>query len=62
MVTLHNLSAESVKVRLPEDAEEPEPGQGHGMRQVLGDTDPPYSPGQEISLGRYGFRWLRRSS
>ena len=30
------------------------------MRQVLGDADPPYIPGQEIILGRYGFRWLRR--
>jgi len=26
---------------------------------VLGDTCPPYIPGQEITLGRYGFRWLR---
>ena len=29
------------------------------MRQVLGDTGTPYVPGQEITLGRYGFRWLR---
>jgi maltose alpha-D-glucosyltransferase/alpha-amylase len=58
-VTLHNLSAEPVKVRLPDDADEP--GQGHRMRQVLGDTDPPHSPGQEITLGRYGFRWLRQT-
>jgi hypothetical protein len=48
-----------VKVRLPDDADEP--GQGHRMRQVLGDTDPPHSPGQEITLGRYGFRWLRQT-
>jgi maltose alpha-D-glucosyltransferase / alpha-amylase len=58
-VTLHNLSAEPVKVRLPDHAEEP--GHGQRMRQMLGDTDPPYSPGQEITLGRYGFRWLRRT-
>jgi maltose alpha-D-glucosyltransferase / alpha-amylase len=56
-VTLHNLSAEPAKVRLPADAEDP--GHGQRVRQVLGDTDPPYSPGQEITLGRYGFRWLR---
>jgi len=58
-VTLHNLSAEPAKVRLPDDAEEP--GHGHPMRQMLGDTDPPYSPGEEITLGRYGFRWLRQT-
>jgi maltose alpha-D-glucosyltransferase/alpha-amylase len=40
-VTLHNLSAEPAKVRLPDDAEEP--GHGQPMRQMLGDTDPPYS-------------------
>jgi len=58
-VTLHNLSAEPAKVRLPDD--EDEPAQVQRMRQVLGDTDPPYRPGQEISLGRYGFRWLRQT-
>jgi maltose alpha-D-glucosyltransferase/alpha-amylase len=58
-VTLHNLSAEPAKVRLPDGAEEP--GQGQRMRQMLGDTDSPYSPGQEITLGRYGFRWLRQT-
>ena len=58
-VTLHNLSAEPAKVRLPDDTDEP--GQGQRMRQMLGDTDPPYRPGQEISLGRYGFRWLRQT-
>jgi len=58
-VTLHNLSAEPVKVRLPDGAEEPD--QGKRMRQMLGDTDPPYSAGQEITLGRYGFRWLRQT-
>jgi maltose alpha-D-glucosyltransferase/alpha-amylase len=58
-VTLHNLSAEPAKVRLPDGAEEP--GQGQRMRQMLGDTDSPYSPGQEITLGRYGLRWLRQT-
>jgi glycosidase len=58
-VTLHNLSAEPAKVRLPDDAEEP--GHGQPMRQMLGDTDPPYRPGEEITLGRYGFRWLRQT-
>jgi maltose alpha-D-glucosyltransferase/alpha-amylase len=58
-VTLHNLSAEPAKVRLPDGAEER--GQGQRMRQMLGDTDSPYSPGQEITLGRYGLRWLRQT-
>ena len=59
MITLHNLSAEPAKVHLPDDPDEAaEEGR---MRQVLGDADPPYSPGQEITLGRYGFRWLRRT-
>jgi glycosidase len=58
-VTLHNLSAEPAKVRLPDDTEEP--GHGRRMRQVLGDTDAPYSAGQKITLGRYGFRWLRQT-
>ncbi len=60
MVTLHNLSAEPVKVQLPDDLDEP--AGGVGMRQVLGDADPPYQPGQELVLGRYGFRWLRREA
>ena len=58
-VTLHNLSAEPAKVRLPDDTQDP--GHGQRMRQTLGDTDPPYSPGQEITVGRYGFRWLRQT-
>jgi maltose alpha-D-glucosyltransferase/alpha-amylase len=60
-VTLHNLSDEPVKVRLPGDVDESTGGQpARGMRQVLGDTDPVYSAGDDIALGRYGFRWLRR--
>jgi maltose alpha-D-glucosyltransferase/alpha-amylase len=58
MVTLHNLSAEPAKVSLPDDAD----GRGGGerMRQVFGDADPPYTEDREITLGQYGFRWLRR--
>jgi maltose alpha-D-glucosyltransferase/alpha-amylase len=57
MVTLHNLSAETVTVS-------PTGGltdlaRANRIRQVLGDPGPPYRPGQEITLGRYGFRWLR---
>ena len=57
-VTLHNLSAEPARVRLPDDLKEP--GDGQRMRQVLGDADAPYRAGQKITLGRYGFRWLRQ--
>jgi maltose alpha-D-glucosyltransferase/alpha-amylase len=57
MITLHNLSAEPAKVHLPDN---PDKATEEGrMRQVLGDADPPYGPGQAITLGRYGFRWLR---
>jgi len=58
MITLHNLSAEPVQVHLPDDREAA--GEAK-MRQVLGDAAPPYRPGQAITLGRYGFRWLRRT-
>ena len=54
MITLHNLSADQVKVRLPEDRDE-------RMRQVLGDAGSPYQPGEPVTLGRYGFSWLRWS-
>jgi maltose alpha-D-glucosyltransferase/alpha-amylase len=57
MVTLHNLSADPVTVRLPDHV-----SRSAGMRQVLGDASPPYRAGQEIALGRYGFRWLRGSA
>jgi hypothetical protein len=59
MNTLHNLSAEPAKVHLPDDPDEAT--EDERMRQVLGDADPPYSPGQQITLSRYGFRWLRRT-
>ena len=59
MVTLHNLSAEPAKVRLPHDLDEA--ARGEGLRQVLGDAGPPDRPVQDITLGRYGFRWLRRA-
>jgi hypothetical protein len=56
MITRTTVS-EPAKVRLPDNPDEAtEEGR---MRQVLGDADPPYGPGQEITLGRYGFRWLR---
>jgi hypothetical protein len=59
MVTLHNLSAEPVKVRLPGDLEQAD--EGMRLRQVLGDTEPAYRAGEDVTLGRYGFRWLRRT-
>jgi maltose alpha-D-glucosyltransferase/alpha-amylase len=54
MVTLHNLSAEPVTIPLAGDLT-----QANQVHQVLGDPEPPYRPGQDIDLGRYGFRWLR---
>jgi maltose alpha-D-glucosyltransferase/alpha-amylase len=57
-VTMHNLSAEPVTIRLPDDADRP--SEGERLTQVLGDADPAYIPAHEITLGRYGFRWLRR--
>jgi maltose alpha-D-glucosyltransferase/alpha-amylase len=58
-ITLHNLSAEPVKVRLPGDLDEA--AGGKSLRQVLGDAGPAHESGQPITLGRYGFRWLRRT-
>ncbi|HET9973137.1 MAG TPA: hypothetical protein VFQ68_33235 [Streptosporangiaceae bacterium] len=60
MITLHNLSAVPVKVRLPEDQDEPE--RDEWMRQVLGGAGSPYRPGEPVTLGRYGFSWLRWSA
>jgi hypothetical protein len=54
MITLHNLSADPATITPQGDLADLE-----RASQVLGDPEPPYSPGQEITLGRYGFRWLR---
>jgi maltose alpha-D-glucosyltransferase/alpha-amylase len=59
VVTLHNLSAESAAVHLPDDLAERAPARTKEVRQVLGDAEPPHSTSQEIALGGYGFRWLR---
>ena len=60
MVTLHNLSAEPVKVRLPDDLDEPAGDERHapGARRRRPAVPPGRGP---VTLGRYGFRWLRRS-
>lgn len=57
LVTLHNLSGGPASVRLPAGLE----GSGHGgeVRQVLGDDPYDTAAGQDISIGGYGFRWLR---
>ncbi len=66
VVTLHNLSAEPARVRLPDDVTA-RPHQGD-IRQLLGDTTT--SPradgtgtaaraGVDLELAGYGFRWLR---
>jgi maltose alpha-D-glucosyltransferase / alpha-amylase len=65
VVTLHNLSAEPAQVRLPDDLGD-RPGQGE-IRQLLSDTGSPAASetgtqvrvGADITLGGYGFRWLR---
>jgi maltose alpha-D-glucosyltransferase / alpha-amylase len=57
VVTLHNLSAEPATVRLPANLDGQAPA--GEVRQVLGDSGPPHSTGQEIALSGYGFRWLR---
>ncbi len=65
VVTLHNLSAEPARVRLPGDLGD-RPGQGE-IRQLLGDSGAPAAggagtpvqAGAEITLPGYGFRWLR---
>jgi maltose alpha-D-glucosyltransferase / alpha-amylase len=55
MITLHNLSADPLTIPPPDDLAD------HAValhaRQVLGDLEPPYVPGQDITLGRYGFCW-----
>ena len=60
MITLHNLSADPVTISPPDDLAQP--AQAQHARQVLGDREPQYRPGEEITLGRYGFRWLRLPS
>lgn len=57
MITLHNLSADTVTIPLRGDLADLA-GESQ-FRQVLGDPEPLHRPGQEITLGRYGFRWLR---
>ena len=57
LVMLHNLSAEPAVICLPADLG------GHGqaseVRQVLGDDQSAPPAGQDITMGGYGFRWLR---
>jgi maltose alpha-D-glucosyltransferase/alpha-amylase len=60
MITLHNLSADTVTIFPTGDLTDL--ARVNHVRQVLGDSGPPYRPGQEITLGRYGFRWLRLPS
>jgi maltose alpha-D-glucosyltransferase/alpha-amylase len=57
MITLHNLSADPATISLQGDLADL--AGANQVRQVLGDPEPPHRPGQEITLGRYGFRWLR---
>ena len=57
MLTLHNLSAERVCVRLNTDQHTHTPARH--VRQVLGEAGPRTDTGKEITLAGYGFRWLR---
>jgi maltose alpha-D-glucosyltransferase/alpha-amylase len=59
VVTLHNLSAEPATVTLPDDLDDQAQAKTNEVRQVLGDAEPPHGTGQEITLGSYGYRWLR---
>jgi len=54
MITLHNLAADPATITPQGDLADLK-----RASQVLGDLESPYRPGQEITLGRYGFRWLR---
>lgn len=54
MITLHNLAADPATIPLQDDLADLA-----RASQVLASPDPSYRPGQEITLGRYGFRWLR---
>jgi maltose alpha-D-glucosyltransferase/alpha-amylase len=55
VVTLHNVSADPVRVKLPDDLDLT--GVEH-IRQMLGDA-PATDLGREIELAGYGYRWLR---
>jgi maltose alpha-D-glucosyltransferase / alpha-amylase len=55
VVTLHNLSAEAVRVRLPDDLDLTGVER---IRQMFGDT-PATELGRDIELAGYGYRWLR---
>jgi maltose alpha-D-glucosyltransferase/alpha-amylase len=57
LVTLHNLSARPVAIRLPADVIGSEPATG--VRQVLGDGPSAPAIDQDITMDGYGFRWLR---
>jgi maltose alpha-D-glucosyltransferase / alpha-amylase len=54
MITLHNLSADPARIPLQGDLADLAQA-----IQVLGDPEPAHGPGDEITLGRYGFRWMR---
>ncbi|GAA4614999.1 alpha-amylase family protein [Actinoallomurus liliacearum] len=55
VVTLHNVSADPVRVRLPDDLDLTGVEQ---IRQMFGDA-PAAELGREIELAGYGYRWLR---
>ncbi|MEV5751618.1 alpha-amylase family protein [Actinoallomurus sp. NPDC052308] len=55
VVTLHNVSADPVRVRLPDDLDLTGVEQ---IRQMFGDA-PATELGREIELAGYGYRWLR---
>ena len=69
VVTLHNLSAEPVRVRLADDLGDA--ANRGGMRQLRDDTSSPAAggpghgagtrgrAGADIAVAGYGFRWLR---
>ncbi|MCO5967570.1 alpha-amylase family protein [Actinoallomurus soli] len=55
VVTLHNVSADPVRVKLPDDLDLTGVEQ---VRQIFGDA-PANELGREIELAGYGYRWLR---
>jgi maltose alpha-D-glucosyltransferase/alpha-amylase len=55
VVTLHNLSADPVRVRMPDDLDL---GGVEQIRQMFGDA-PATEHGRDIELAGYGYRWLR---